>query len=112
YASSCEVDSFTLRQGNKTPGRGEQWFPLWSRPSTIRELSETFRLARCTLSKNRVATSKDFLRSISRSGTNSGISSFFRVGFFQRNGGNHMAIPLGVYKVRLQENQQLLDTVS
>jgi len=112
YASCSDEDSFTLRQGTKTPGRGEQWFPLWTRPSTIREVLETFRLARCILSKSRVERSKDFLRSVSRSGTNAGISSFSRFGYFQRNGGNHMAIPLGIYKVRQQENQHLLDAVS
>lgn len=112
YPSSCNADSVTLRQGAKTPGRGEQWFPLWSRPATVREVNETFRLARCQLMRRRVARSSDFLRSIARNGTNNGITSFARYGYFQRNGGNHMAVPLGVVKVQPRANQKLLDEVA
>jgi CRISPR-associated protein Csx17 len=46
--SSSEMDEFVLNKGRKNPGRGEQWFPLWSMPSTFDEIQRLFREGRCS----------------------------------------------------------------
>lgn len=109
YASASKNDSKSNRQGKLMPGRGEQWFPLWMSPSTVREVKQLFRTGRAMLGRRPASRSRDFCLATARLGVNRGISAFERVGYLQRNGDNHMAIPLGRFQVSPRPNQRLLD---
>ena len=112
YASSSSVDSKSNRQGKLVPGRGEQWMPIWNTPVRLIELQQMFREGRATLRGRVTSRSRDFCLSISRAGVAKGISEFQRFGYVQRNGDNHMAVPLGRFEVRSRPNQRLLDEVT
>jgi CRISPR-associated protein Csx17 len=112
YASSSVVDSKSNRQGKLVPGRGEQWMPIWTSPTRMIELKQMFREGRSGLRRRPASRSRDFWMAISRSGVARGISEFERYGYVQRNGDNHMAIPLGRFKVQTRPNQRLLDEVA
>ena len=112
YASSSAVDSKSNRQGKLVPGRGEQWLPLWASPANLRELQQLFREGRSTIRKRSTSRSRDFCLAIARNGVARGITAFERYGYVQRNGDNHMAVPLGRFEVRQRPHQRLLDEVA
>jgi CRISPR-associated protein Csx17 len=100
--SSSEMDEYVLNKGQKNPGRGEQWFPLWSTYSTLREIQRLFREGRCSIGRRAAKNPLDAARSICSLGASRGITSFLRYGYLQRDGLAHIAVPLG--RVRVPEN--------
>ena len=42
YASSSRLDEKFLNKGREYPGRGEQWLPMWRRPSRFSEVQQIF----------------------------------------------------------------------
>ena len=109
YPSSARIDSKSVSQGREAPGRGEQWFPIWQYPANLTDVQQLFRHGRMTSRPSQTRRSVDFARALSRTGASKGLISFQRVGYFQRNGKNHIAVPLGTYPVTLNRNQKLLD---
>lgn len=75
-------------------GRGEQWMPLWNRPTSYAELQQVFREARCRVGSKAAKRPRDVAQAIARSGTSRGIQSFQRYGFFQRNGDAHYGVSI------------------
>ena len=75
--------------------RGEQWMPLWSRPSTYAELRRLLAEGRTQIGANTVREPLDFARAVKRMGTARGISAFQRYGYIERNGQSNLAVPLG-----------------
>lgn len=118
YPTASKTDSKSRQSGSLISGRGEQWFPVWTRPSTLGELTNLFRTSRVTVSSGQKSIasfakrSSDFARAIARAGTVRGISSFERIAYLQRNGDNHMAVPLGRFEVNVRANADLLDEVA
>ena len=53
--STSERDEVEVQQGRKSEGRGEQWFPLWSTPSTFGEIQRLFREGRCSTGRRAAA---------------------------------------------------------
>ncbi|MCA9219927.1 MAG: type I-U CRISPR-associated protein Csx17, partial [Planctomycetales bacterium] len=92
--------------------RGEQWMPLWSRPSTLGEVFGIFREGRSKIGGRLAERGTDMARSVARMGVARGISSFERYGYIERNGLANLAVPLGRFEVRRGRNQELLDEVA
>lgn len=88
--------------------RGEQWFPLWERPATLREIRALLSEGRAQLGRAPVRDPVDMARAIARLGVARGITSFERYGYIERNGQSTFAVPLGRWKVSSQPNQDLL----
>src|SRR5690606_6976681 len=88
--------------------RGEQWFPLWERPATLREIRALLSEGRAQLGRAPVRDPVDMARAIARLGVARGISAFERYGYIERNGMNNYAVPLGRWKVTAQPHQELL----
>lgn len=111
--SSSEYDEFVLKNGRKNPGRGEQWFPLWSKPSSFAEIQTLFREGRCTIGKRVAGNPIDAARAINRLGTTRGIASFLRYGYLQRNNlATHFAVPLGRIRAAERSEVRLIDGLS
>lgn len=90
------MDEFALKNGKKNPGRGEQWFPLWTSPSTIAEIKLLFREGHCTVGRRTAKNPIDAARAICSLGTSRGVDTFLRFGYLQRdNLTTHFAVPLG-----------------
>lgn len=111
--SSSDSDEFILNKGRKNPGRGEQWFPLWTRPSSFAEVETLIREGRCTVGKRIAKHPLDAARAINRLGTTRGIASFLRYGYLQRNNlATHFAVPLGRIQVSERSDARLIDDLS
>jgi CRISPR-associated protein Csx17 len=109
FGSAARVDEFVLNKGKELPGRGEQWFPMWSSPATAREISNMFAEGRSLTSRSRSnADAHSMSRAVSRLGTARGIREFVRYGYLQRNNqATHFAVPLGRFVVPAQASPKL-----
>jgi CRISPR-associated protein Csx17 len=94
--------------GKEKSSRGEQWFPLWERPASVREIRALLSEGRAQLGRMNVREPVDMARAIARLGVARGISAFERYGYIERNGQANFAVPLGRWKVVSQPNQNLL----
>jgi CRISPR-associated protein Csx17 len=111
--ASAEQDEFVLNKGQNNPGRGEQWFPLWARPSSYQEVQGLIREGRCTVGRRPVKNPLDAARAIGRLGTARGVTEFVRYGYLQRNNlATHLAVPLGRVRVRENRNSRLIDELA
>ena len=79
--------------------RGEQWMPLWSRPSTYRELRRLLAEGRAQVGARAVREPLDLARAVRRLGVARGINAFQRYGYIERNGQSNLAVPLGRFDV-------------
>lgn len=87
--------------------RGEQWMPLWSRPSTYGELRRLLAEGRAQISSKAVREPLDLARAVKRLGIARGIRSFQRYGYIERNGQSNLAVPLGRFEVANQASEHL-----
>jgi CRISPR-associated protein Csx17 len=105
----------TLTDSDEDESRDELWLPLWSAPTTLRELRHLFAEGRATVGSGSCArtasTALDFARAVSALGVDRGIESFARVGFHVRNGLAYFATPLGRFPTREVPSARLLDDV-
>ena len=90
YASASTADE---------NARGEQWMPLWSRPSSYAELRRLFAEGRAQVGAKAVREPLDLARAVQRLGVSRGIKSFQRFGYIERNGQSNLAVPLGHFDV-------------
>jgi CRISPR-associated protein Csx17 len=98
--------------GEEKSQRGEQWMPIWSRPSTQSDVSAMFGEARLQLKRNLASRPIEAVRAITRLGTVRGISSFVRFGYLERNGQSTLAVPLGRIEVRSHPFSHLIDDLA
>ena len=87
--------------------RGEQWMPLWSRPSTYGELRRLLAEGRAQVGARTVREPLDLARAVKRLGTARGIRAFQRYGYIERNGQSNLAVPLGRFDVADRPSQHL-----
>ena len=100
YASAARLDEYALKQGNELAGRGEQWFPLWSQPMLLRELSQLFAEGRASNQRHHAVDGWSMARAATNFGVRRGIAAFVRYGYLQRNNqASHFAVPLGTLQV-------------
>ena len=112
YASAARLDEFFLQQGSERAGRGEQWFPLWSQPATMLEVSQLFSEGRASTKAKHATDGWSMARAAGTWGVRRGIVSFQRFGYLQRdNQSLHFAVPLGRFHVpeRVLPAQSCLD---
>lgn len=93
----------------ETGPRGEQWVPLWSQPASYHELRCLLREGKCEINGRHPARGIEMARAVARMGVARGIAAFERYGYLERNGKNHLAVPLGRFAVTPRGHQRLLD---
>ncbi len=94
---------------NSENSRGEQWVPIWNKPSSLREVSDIFEQGRVQLGDKTAVHPAEIARAIGRLGTARGISAFERYGYLERNGQAYLAISLGRWNVAAQAHQEVID---
>lgn len=105
YASGSRVDEKFLNKGREYPGRGEQWLPMWERPSRFFEVQQIFSQGRAATKTGRATDGWTMARAVSGLGVSRGIPQFLRYGYQQRNNqATHFAIPLGRFHVPDEES--------
>ena len=78
---------------------GEQWMPIWNRPTTYGELTAMLSQARCRVRSKPAKRPRDIAHAIARAGVSRGFTAFQRYGFLERNGRSKLATPLGLWEV-------------
>ncbi|MCC6534731.1 MAG: type I-U CRISPR-associated protein Csx17 [Burkholderiales bacterium] len=98
--SATQSDEVVMNKGKALPGRGEQWFPLWSKPLLYPELRQIFAEGRASVRRRRALDAWSMTRAVASLGTRAGIAEFVRYGYLQRNNqATHFAVPLGRLRV-------------
>ena len=87
--------------------RGEQWMPLWSRPSTYAELRQLLAEGRAQVGAKAAREPLDLARAVRRLGTARGIKAFQRYGYIERNGQSNLAVPLGRFDTADRQSEHL-----
>lgn len=98
--------------GNEKSDRGEQWMPLWSRPSSWSDVRAMLGEARLQLGRTTVHRPIDVARAVARLGTARGISRFVRYGYLERYGQSTLAVPLGRIEVQARPRTRLIDDLA
>ena len=91
--------AYTSASSGDESARGEQWMPLWSRPSTYAELRQVLAEGRVQVGVKIAREPLDFVLAAKRFGTARGIKTFQRYGYIERNGQSNLAVPLGRFDV-------------
>lgn len=105
----------TLVAPDEASSRDELWLPIWSHPSSLRELRGLIAEGRAKVGQGddqRSALSGlDFARAVSQLGVDRGLSGFLRFGFHERNGFAYFATPLGRYAAAEVASARLIDEI-
>ncbi len=92
--------------------RGEQWFPVWSRPASAGELATLFAESRAQTGRAAAKSAMDLARAASRLGVARGIDGFVRYGYIERNGQSNLAVSLGYLPVRVHPKAHLINELA
>lgn len=95
--------------GSEKAQRGEQWMPLWPRPSTLADVRAMLGEARMQLGKATAYRPIDVAGAIARLGTARGLDRFVRYAFLERNGQSTLAVALGRVSVVERPRARLID---
>lgn len=98
-------------RGNEKDVRGEQWMPLWERPTSWPEVSALFGEGRAQLGRSTARRPLDFARAVARLGVARGLTGFVRYAYLERNGQSNLAVPLGRIDVAEQPRARLVDDI-
>ena len=93
-------------------GRGEQWMPLWSRPTSHAEIRQLLAEGRAQTGRAAARQPVDLVRAVTRLGVARGLSSFVRYGYIERNGQSNLAVPLGRVVVGDHPRARLVDDLA
>lgn len=107
YSSSGELDEYSVRKGQRNPGRGEQWMPLWSQPLALTELRRLLAEGRAQIGIRTAEDPMDLARAVARLGTARGITAFQRYAYLQRNGESTLTVPIGRFRVPEKSSARL-----
>ena len=99
-------------RGREKAERGEQWMPLWSRPTGVLALRVLLGEARMQLGPAVAHRPIDVARATSRLGVARGITAFTRFGYLERNGQATVAVPLGRFDVRARPQSRFVDDLA
>ncbi|MBI3492255.1 MAG: type I-U CRISPR-associated protein Csx17 [Acidobacteria bacterium] len=105
-SSLAGSDSLKPKQAKREVA--EMWLPLWSRPTSLRELTTLLSEGRVSVGRRLAETGLDFARAASSLGVDRGISEFERVVFLMRNGQSFMGISTGRVPVAFGRHVDLL----
>ena len=98
YASAAASDE---------TARGEQWMPLWSRPSSYAELRRLLAEGRAQIGSKAAREPLEVARAVKRLGIARGIEAFQRYGYIERNGQSNLAVPLGRFETSDEHSESL-----
>jgi len=98
--------------GGEKIDRGEQWMPLWNRPSSIGALCALLGEARMQLGRRVAHRPIDAAGAIARLGVARGVTGFARFGYAERFGQSKMAVPLGRIDVQARPRARLVDDIA
>lgn len=108
YASGSRLDEKFLNKNREYPGRGEQWLPMWAKPSRFFEVQQIFLQGRAATKAGRATDGWTMARAVAGLGVSRGVPQFLRYGYQQRNNqATHFAIPLGRFEVPDAEQAKL-----
>lgn len=98
--------------GREDAIRGEQWMPLWRRPTTARDLQAMLTEARLQVGRQVAGRPIDVVRAVARLGVARGVDRFTRFGYLKRNGQSTIAVPLGRVDVCARVHSRLVDDLA
>lgn len=98
-------------RGKEKDARGEQWMPIWARPTSWPEISTLLSEGRAQLGRGTARRPLDFARAVGRLGVARGLSGFVRYGYLERNGQSNLAVPLGRIDVAAVPRARLIDDI-
>jgi CRISPR-associated protein Csx17 len=105
----------TVTDSDESESRDELWLPLWSAPTTVREIRRLFAEGRAKVGfgdqARPASTALDFARAVTALGVDRGIESFTRIGFYVRNGLAYFATSLGRFATGAVRSARLLDDI-
>ena len=101
-----------LSPGGEKDQRGEQWMPLWSRPSTLGDVSAMLSEGRLDVGRRVAHRPLDAARAVARLGVARGVDAFTRYGYLERNGQSNLAVSLGRIVVRPRPHARLIDNIA
>ncbi|MCY3791870.1 MAG: type I-U CRISPR-associated protein Csx17 [Gemmatimonadetes bacterium] len=104
--NSCAA-AYASASADDENARGEQWMPLWSRPSTYVELRRLLSEGRAQVGAKTAREPLDFARAVGGFGVARGIKAFQRYGYIERNGQSNLAVPLGQFDVADGSSERL-----
>jgi len=100
FAVNASAAAYASASLDDESARGEQWMPLWSRPSSYFELRRLLAEGRAQVGAQSAREPLDLARAAKRLGTTRGIKAFQRYGYIERNGQTNLAVPLGRFDVK------------
>ena len=110
--SNSRIDEYAVNKGRLNRGRGEQWFPLWSKPAAFAEVAQTVSEGRCVVGRRSVTRPLEAAAAVGRLGVARGLDGFVRYGYLQRNNlALHFAVPLGRIDVRARGHIRILEDI-
>lgn len=98
--------------GDEKDQRGEQWMPLWSRPSTLGDVSAMVGEGRLDVGRRVAHRPLDAARAVARLGVARGVDAFTRYGYLERNGQSNLAVSLGRIVVHPRPHTRLIDDIA
>jgi CRISPR-associated protein Csx17 len=96
-------------QADESDARAETWMPLWSRATSLSEVRALLGEGRVSVGRKTAGDGLDFVRAVAKLGTDRGVGSFQRYGFFMRSGRAYLATPLGQVVVSRNRGADLID---
>jgi CRISPR-associated protein Csx17 len=112
FAVNSLAAGYASASGSDEGTRGEQWFPVWSRPASATEILALFAEARAHTGRTAAKSAMDMARATSRLGVARGIDGFVRYGFLERNGQSNLAVSLGYLPVRNHPRTHLVNELA
>lgn len=101
-----------LSPGGEKDQRGEQWMPLWSRPSTLGDISAVLGEGRLDVGRHVAHRPLDAARAVARLGVARGVEAFTRYAYLERNGQSNLAVSLGRIVVQPRPLARLIDDIA
>ncbi len=92
-------------------GRDELWLPLWSRWTSLPELTTLIREGRAQVGRRQARSGLDFVRAAGELGVARGIDRFERFVLLERAGQSTLAVPAGTIAVRERPHARALHTL-
>ncbi|HYM45931.1 MAG TPA: type I-U CRISPR-associated protein Csx17 [Solirubrobacteraceae bacterium] len=92
-------------------GRAELWLPLWSRWTSLPELTALVREGRAQVGRRQARSGLDFVRAVGELGVARGIDGFERFALLERAGQSTLAVPVGTIAVRERPHARALHTL-
>ncbi len=92
-------------------GRDELWLPLWSRWTSLPELTALIREGRAQVGRRQARSGLDFMRAAGELGVTRGIEGFERFALLERAGQSTLAVPAGTIAVRERPHARALHTL-